>query len=122
MARTAGSIPMPRDHKWPPEGTHPCVCDGAAKWVSPKKHTKAVMLTLTTTDGRFRFEDPIFVTAKAIGRLNLVAQHLAAMPKEHDLPEDDGQCAAALANYILTHAPGAYAMVTVEVQEQEFLY
>ena len=121
MARTAADITMPSDLRWPPAGTHLATCIQVERWISPKKKTPAVMLTWDTPDGQYHFEDPVFVTAKAIARLNLVAQHVCAMPPETELPDDNNDCASFLARYIMAHAKGRQSMVTVDAQEEFYM-
>lgn len=122
MPRTASDVGMPSQMAWPPEGWIEATCTKAAKWTSPKKKTAAVMLSWESLDARYNWEDPVYVTAKAIKRLNLVAQRVCGMPRETQLPDDDKAAANLLARYILDHAAGRSALVLVESQEQNFLY
>ena len=122
MARTAGDIRTPTSIKWPPAGKVLARCVKAERWKSPKKGTLAVMLTFVTSDGQYEFEDPVFVTEKAMSRLNLVAQHLCAMPKSTPLPDGDKEAANQLARYILDNAVGCDAYITIDKQEETFLY
>ncbi|MBE3088173.1 MAG: hypothetical protein IMZ71_03540 [Chloroflexi bacterium] len=121
MARTAGMMSEANDMRWPPPGWSDCTCVLAEKWKSPKKGTGAVMLTWTTTDGEYLFEDPIFVTTKAISRLVLVAKRVCAIPDDMAIPDDDVQAASTLARFILDHAQGKQARVLVEVHDEEYM-
>jgi hypothetical protein len=120
--RTAGDMPTASSNRWPPAGWCPCVCYRAEKWKSPNKGTPAVKVFLRSLDGEYEFDDPVFVTTKAMARLNLVAQHLAAMPKTTQLPDDDAKCAGFFAQWILAHAQGHRANVLIETSVEEFIY
>jgi hypothetical protein len=119
----ASEIGMPADKElWPLEGDIVATCVQADRWVSPHKKTPAVRLTFTDAEGHYNFSDLVFVTAKTIQRLNLVAQRLCGMLAETDLPADAKQTAAFLAHYILAHARGKQVLLSVEIEEQEFVY
>ncbi len=117
MPRTLGDVPDAKSAMWPPAGWHPCRIVGATKWISPKKKTPAVMLALATMDGAFEFEDPIFITAKAINRVALVARRVCGLPDITALPDDGDEAVKQLANHILTTAIGKQCMVEIEVQK-----
>jgi hypothetical protein len=122
MARTAEQVGTPQSANWPPPGKYQVTVIGADRWFSPKKKTPAAHLTLSTPDRAYEFDDMIFVTEKAIQRLNLVAQRVCEMPKETPLPDDDLECAKFLGRYILEHAIGRQCIVTVETSIEEFIY
>jgi hypothetical protein len=122
MSRTADQIGEPTNNQMPPAGWHNCECIGASRWKSPKKGTAAVMLKWRTCEEGLEFEDPAFVTAKAVRRLNLIAQRVAGMPKTFGLPDDDGEAAIELAKYILRNAPGRSARVLIEENVETFIY
>ena len=122
MARTAGSVGMPSNLTWPPAGWWLATCLSAERWRSPKKKTAAVMLHWVTPDSAYEFEDPIFVTGRAVRRLNLVAQRVCGMPSDTPLDENDDAAASFLARYILDHATGKQAEVCIEIQKRTFMY
>jgi len=123
MARTAGDVGVPNSQgRWPPPGWCVATCVNAEKWKSPKKSTPAVMLTWRTPDDQFEWEDPVFVTGKALKRLNLVALRVCGMPRDTVLPDDDLVAAKLVANYIMEHVVGQPAKVQIEVHEEEFMY
>jgi len=97
----------------PPVGGHVCQCISAERWSSPKKGTPAIMLTWKTADGAFMFEDPLYITARAMWRLSLAAQHVGGMSEGTDLPEDNMDAAEWCAAYMEENAPGRSALVTI---------
>ncbi len=118
--RTLDKIPT-GGNSFPPAGKHLCRCTGAKPWTSPTKHTPAVMLSFTTADAMYQFDDPVFMTAKAIGRLALVAKRLCRMPAETELPDDDLEAAKQLARYIADNAHGKDSFVTIEENIEEYM-
>ena len=118
--RTVNDVPM-GGNSWPPAGKHLCRCTDAKPWTSPKKQTPAVMLTWVTRDGAYQFEDAVFVTSKAIGRLHLVAKRVCQIPGDTELPDDDLNAAKVFARYIADNAKGKDALVTIEEQEEQFV-
>lgn len=121
MPRTAAEIGMPSELRWPPAGWHVCGCTGASKWKSPKKGTPAIMLQWMTEDGNFAFEDPLFLTPKAMPRVNLVAQRVCGMDSETELPDDDKEAMRFLVRFIMDNAMGRRARVLVEEQEVKYM-
>jgi len=119
--RTAGDIPMGGGFQMPPVGDYECRCTETRRWKSPKKGTPAVKLIWATQSGDM-FDDSLFVTGKALSRLNLVAQRVCGMEAEHALPDDDGECAIELAKYIMANAQGKYAIVTIEEQPETIFH
>ncbi len=122
MSRTAADLGMPMNAAWPPAGKHDCRCMKTERWQSPKAGTHAVRLYWATTDGKYSFDDPVFVTVKAMPRLNMVAQRVSGMPKETEIPDDDAAAMKFLARYVLDHSLGRFATVTIEEKEEEFMY
>ena len=122
MARTAGDVGVPMDQRWPPPGWVRARCIGAVAWRSPKKKTPAAMLSWRTPDGQFEFDDPVFVTGKAVRRLNLVALRICGMDEARELPEDDGEAAKVLGRYICDNALGKDADILIEQQHEQFIY
>lgn len=119
MPRTIDQMPKASENRWPPPGKHLATCIRAEKWISPNKKTPAVMLTWATPDGEYQWEDPIFVSAKAVSRLSLVASHVCAIPGNIQIPDDDAKAAGFLATYIIANAPNKQAVVTViQIDEQ----
>ncbi len=120
MPRTAADVGTPRDSRWPPAGKVIVTCVEASRWKSPKKGTLAIMLIFE--NGEYRFDDPVFITTKAIRRLNLVAMRLCDMPDDIPLPDDDAEAAREIATYVLNHACGKRAKLTIDVSTEEFIY
>ena len=121
MARTVSDIPESMGNNFPPPGKYVCRCLKAEKWLSPKKSTPAAMLTLVTKDGMYQFEDPIFVTDRAISRLILVAKRLCGIPEETPLPDGDSEAAKELGRYIIGNAAGKDVMITIEEQSDPYI-
>ncbi len=119
--RTLSNIPTSNDGSWPPEGPHLCRCIKTGSWTSPKKGTAAAKLTFTTADAQYQFEDLVFVTVKAMGRLALVASRLCQMPKDTELPDDDLETAKQIARYIVDHAVGKDVILTIETQKEQYM-
>ncbi len=118
--RTVDDVSMGNSF-WPPAGKHLCRCTEAKPWVSPVKQTPAVMLTWVTRDAAYQFEDAVFVTAKAIGRLHLVAKRVCQIPGDTELPDDDISAAKVFARYIADNAKGKDALVTIEETEEKIV-
>lgn len=121
MTRTVNDIPTDLDNAFPPTGKHLCRCTDAKPWVSPKKKTPAAMLTFITRDGLYQFDDPVFVTPKALGRLSMVAQRLCHLEKTVVLPDDDLAAAKQLARYITDNAKGQDILLTIEETDEEYM-
>lgn len=121
MPRMLGDISLGFNNAFPPPGKYLCRCIEAKPWTSPNKKTPAAMLTFVTQDGLYQFEDPVFVTGKALNRLSLVAQHLCNMAKTVQLPDDNLAAAKQLARYITDNAKGQDALLTVEEQEEQYM-
>lgn len=119
MVRTSQDVGMPSDLYWPPAGIYTAECTVAEKWTSPKKGTKAVRLEFVSD--QYTFEDLAFVSEKTIKRLNLIAQRLCGLPKETPLPDGNPECASFLAKYILDHAAGKRAKITIVEQNEEYM-
>ena len=122
MPRTIDEMPKPQSNNWPPAGRHLCACVGVEKWKSPKKGTAAVMLHwVTGPQSEFAFDDPIFVTEKAVARLALAASRVCQMQKDVQIPDSDRDAAGFLARYIMEHAVGRRAYVTIEVHDEQYM-
>ncbi len=121
MTRTVSDIAIGFNNAFPPAGKHLCRCIDAKPWTSPKKKTPAAMLTFVTQDGLYQFEDPVFVSPKALSRLSLVAQRLCQLGKAIELPDDDMAAARQLARYITDNAKGQDILLTIEESEEQYL-
>ncbi len=119
--RSLSDIPTGGNGGFPPAGKYLCRCINTETWLSPVKKVPAVLLTLTTQDAEYQFTDKVFVTAKALGRLVLVARRLCGMLKDSELPDDDLEAAKQIARYIADNAVGCDAMITVEEQEEKYI-
>ena len=119
MPRSLNDIMASVDNSLPPVGKHLCRCIGAKRWVSPKKHTAAIMLTLASHDGNYQFEDPIYITRDALRRLVVVARHLCAMDEtSKQIPDSGEEAAEYLAERILLTAIGRDAIVTIVEEDR----
>jgi len=121
MVRTAGMVGFPSGQNFPPEGTYLCECIKVEKSKSKVKGTPALNLEWLTTDHCYCFSDAVYVTPKTISRLNLIAQRVCGMPETFELPDDDLECAKALANVIYDSVVNKTAMVTIETNEEEYM-
>lgn len=119
--RTANDVGEPKNQTWPPAGWCNATCVKAERWKSPKKNTPAVKLFWRTPDGEYEFDDCVFVTERAIQRLNLVALRVCAMPRNTVLPDDNRQAVSQIASYILENARGKQARVLIEQQDVDEL-
>ena len=120
MPRTLSDMPESGGGKHPPPGRHLCRVIKAAPWKSPKKGTPAAMLTLATRDG-VQFEDPLFVSPKALWRLVLVARRVCGMPADTAIPDNDLEAAKFLARYIVGNATGKDAIITIEERDEAYI-
>jgi len=97
----------------PPVGDHVCQCTKAERWKSPNKGTPAIMLTWVTGDGAYAFDDALYITGPAMWRLDGAARHVCGLSDETELPEGNEDAADWLADYLMDHAPGKTALVTI---------
>jgi hypothetical protein len=93
----------------------------AVAWKSPKKGTAAAKLTFVTRDGEHSFDDAVFVSPKGLWRLALVAQRLCDMPKDTPLPDDNEEACKILARYIVDHATGKDATITIDERQESYM-
>jgi len=121
MGRTLGATQEANSQSWPRAGWIDAVCTGAAKWKSPKKGTGAVMLAWQSLDGEYAWEDPLFVTEKALPRLVLVAKRVCDAPADMVLPDKDSEACATLTRYIIENATGHRARVLIEVNTEKVM-
>ena len=121
MARILGDIAVGFNNAFPPPGKYLCRCIEAKPWTSPKKKTPAAMLTFVSQDSLYQFEDPVYVSPKALSRLSLVAQRLCHLDKTIELPDDDMAAAKQLARYITDNAKGQDILLTIEESEEQYL-
>jgi hypothetical protein len=121
MARTASDIGVPSGNRWPPTGKRNCICIEASKQRSKQKKTPCVHLKFRSFNGEYEFSDDVWVVAKGLKRLNLVAQRLCNLPEEFALPDDDLEAARLLANYIHDNAKGKRATITIEENEEKYM-
>jgi hypothetical protein len=115
--RTAGDIPLGRE--MPAAGEHPCLISAATRGESKNKHTPYVELTIS--NGETEFTDSLFISGAALPRLMIVALRVCGMPKDYELPDDDYECAEAVADYIKDYAPGKHCIVTVGELKEKYM-
>lgn len=121
MARNFGDMSEGGGGNFPPAGKHLCRVVKAVPWTSPNKKTPAAKLTLATRDGEYSFDDALFVTAKALWRLVLVARRLCGMPADTKAPDDNLEAAKFLARYIVDNATGKDALITIEEKNETYI-
>jgi len=111
---TAAQYGMPSEREvWPPVGQVVATCTSAEKWTAPKKGTAAVKLFFDTPDGECHFSDLVFVTIRAISRLNMVAQRLCGLSADTPVPDTPKEAAGFFAKYIMEHSASKQAILTV---------
>jgi len=120
MGRTAGDVPVATGSIMPVVGSHTCRCTGTEVGKSKVKKTPYLRLNWCTRDGQ-AFYDDLYVTGKALSRLNLVASRVCEIPSDTPLPDSDAEAAKALANYIVAHIQGKDAVVLVEEKDESFI-
>jgi hypothetical protein len=121
MARLASDLGVPTNTIWPPAGKIIAGCTAAERYKSPKKGTSGIKVEWITGDLKYCFNDVLFVTPKAVKRLNLIAQRVCGMPDTTELPDDDVQCASFLAKYIMAHIVGKKALITIEENDESYI-
>ena len=95
MARTLGDIGFGADI-WPDNGWVDCELISTLLDRS-KRGTPYIELGWRSIDGRYSFNDKAYGSAKALGRLSLIAQRVFDISPDIDLPEDDeGACVALI--------------------------
>lgn len=107
--------------QWPREvGWILCTCTAVGKGKSSKKQTPYVELFWQGVDGSF-FNDQLYVTPKAIGRLAIVAQRVCGLPKDYELSDKKEDAVVELARVIVSKAQGCNAMVYVEEYTEDYM-
>lgn len=109
------------DFEMPEAGDHPCLCVEATKEMANSGST-GIQLIWATHDGDTRFKDTLWLTAKALGRLALVAKQLCAGADELVLDDDNLLAAKELGDFILEHIKGVNAIVTVVEFTETFIH
>jgi hypothetical protein len=118
MSRTLNDMPT-AGRAFPSKGWHSCVILSVLKGRSQKKKTPQIELTIS--NGETEFTDQIYVTEKTISRLALVAKHVAGMPGDYNLPDDNAECANVIAGYIAANITGKRCLVEIEETEEDYV-
>lgn len=119
--RTAGDLGVPSNQAWPPAGWWRCVCVGTERWKSPKKGTPAIKLQWQSSNAEYAFEDALFLSVKAMRRVNLVALRVCRLDPATELPSDDAEALRWLAQFVMDNAQGKIADVNIETTAEQFM-
>lgn len=121
MSRTVDDIST-GDFNFPDAGKHGCKCMKVTRVASKNKGTGGLELTWATHDGLSQFTDTLWLSAKAIGRLAIVAKKLCEGARELKLDDDDNKAVYELADYIEEHIEGVNAIVEIVEYNETFIH
>lgn len=110
------------DFNFPDAGKHGCRCTKATMVKSKNKGTGGLELTWATHDGQSQFTDTLWLSARAIGRLAIVAKKLCEGARELQLDDDDNKAVYELADYIEEHIGGVDAIIEIVEYSETFIH
>ena len=101
---------------WPDAGKHLAECvDALTKTAGTG--TRMIELTWRTEDG-CQFEDALFLTARALPRLALVASRVCG--ESGELSDDDEEALETLADIVAATVVGKWAVATIETHTKPY--
>lgn len=120
MSRTIDDIAI-GDFSFPDAGKHACVCK-KVEGVKSSNGNTGIKLTWLTHNGEHQFSDTLWLTAKAIGRLALIAKKLIPKSKDMIIDDDDSIAVFQLGECIENNIENVYAIIEIVEYDETFIH